>query len=215
MTSLDFSPSALRVRSVAVLLGVYAMAATFGGACSNDEAKQAALEAAKKRVLRGADRYPNEGLIITKADLNRDGLHDMYSVYQEETEGEGSQAKTTRTLMRKEIDVNYDGQIDVWRHYNKGGLVTQEDSDYNFDGRVDAVSYFDKGVRVRTESDTDGDDTPDVFKFYKGDILLRIERDTDSNGNIDYWEFYERGALDRIGRDTTGDGNIDAWDSRR
>ncbi len=194
-----------------VLVALLALPTASLVGCSGAEVK-GDKKPKKPQVLRGADRYPNEGLIVVKADLNADSIPDVYSVYEEKPAEGGAQPE--RVLARKEIDVNFDGAVDIWRHYNDGDKLTKEELDYNFDGRVDAVNFFDKGALVRKELDVEFDQAPDVFKFYKDGELIRVERDTDNNGRIDYWEYYERGVLDRIGRDNNGDGRVDTWQER-
>ena len=193
-----------------LLLLCVAATLLIGAACSGGSGARGRGFPARDHVMRGADRYPNEGLSIVKADLNKDSIPDVYSVYQEE-EGKDD---PVRKLVRKEIDVNFDGSVDIWRHYNKAEALIREELDYNFDGRVDAVNFFDKGALVRKEMDVEFDQAPDVFKFYKSGELVRIERDTDNNGQVDHWEYYERGNLDRIGRDQSGDGKVDIWEER-
>lgn len=180
--------------------------------CSGDKAAQKDGANPANRVMRGADRYPREGLIVVKADLNNDRIPDVYSIYREQTpEGGG---EPTRQLIRKEVDVNFDGSLDIWRHYNDAEAVIKEEMDYNFDGRVDAINYYDQGQLVRKEIDVEFDQAPDVFKHYKNNELVSVERDTNNDGRLDYWEYYERGVLDRIGRDTNGDGSVDTWQER-
>jgi hypothetical protein len=200
------NPLAASTRSAAILSALLALTA-----CGGDKGAQQD-EALASRVMRGADRYPREGLIAVKADLNNDRIPDVYSVYREETpEGGGEPA---RQLIRKEIDVNFDGTLDIWRHYNDEELVIKEELDYNFDGRVDAINYYDQGQLVRKEIDVEFDQAPDVFKHYKNNQLVSVERDTNNDGRLDYWEYYERGVLDRIGRDNDGDGSVDTWQER-
>jgi len=198
----------MRLHHLLIPAALFALAAC-AGAQTTDSG-----EPGRDRILRGADRYPNEGLIIVKADLNRDNIPDVYTVYREVADESDPKAPPTRKIVRKEVDVNFDGSIDIWRHYSEAEKLQREEFDYNFDGRVDAVNTYDLGSLVKKEMDVEFDQAPDVFKFYKEGELVRIERDTDNNGEIDYWEFYERGVLDRIGTDTTGDGKADTWQNR-
>lgn len=179
--------------------------------CGGDGEKKKDKTPGTSKVLRGADRYPNEGLIVVKADLNGDTIPDVYSVYKEEAKGDDQPA---RRLVRKEIDVNFDGAVDIWRHFNESEKLIKEELDYNFDGRVDALNFFDKGKLVRKEVDVEFDQAADVFKYYKDGELIRVERDTNNDGRVDFWEYYERGILDRIGRDNNGDGRVDTWQER-
>lgn len=197
---------------VLITLTCAALAPTLG-ACSGNTNKPDD-EVRKPQILRGADRYPNEGLIVVKADLNADSIPDVYSVYKEIPYENDPERPPNRLLARKEIDVNFDGAVDIWRHYNSNEEMSKEELDYNFDGRVDAVNFFDDNKLVRKELDIEFDQAPDVFKFYKDGELIRVERDTDNDGRIDYWEYYERGVLDRIGRDNNGDGRVDTWQER-
>ncbi|MEL6177322.1 MAG: hypothetical protein AAFS10_00140 [Myxococcota bacterium] len=196
-----------------VSIGATALVATTACSGSNGEGRGFTD---RNVVLKGADRYPSEGLIIVKADLNKDGIPDVYSIYEEEEKekDDDENAKAIRKLIRKEIDVNFDGSVDIWRHYNQAELLFREELDYNFDGRVDAVNFFDKGALVRKELDVEFDQAPDVFQHYQKGELVRVERDTDNNGSIDYWEYYEQGTLDRIGQDKSGDGRADVWKER-
>lgn len=195
-----------------LLLPGLVMAALVGlSACSGGAENTKKDKVRTDRVLRGAERYPNEGLIVVKADLNSDQIPDVYSIYAEE---KSESAEPERKLTRKEIDVNFDGSIDIWRHYNSSEALIKEEVDLDFDGRINAVNYFDKGSLVRKEVDVEFDQAPDVFKYYKGGELVRVERDTNNDGRVDYWEYYEKGILDRIGRDNDGDGRVDTWQER-
>ncbi|MBH24127.1 MAG: hypothetical protein CMH57_06685 [Myxococcales bacterium] len=195
---------------IALLIALAVVSASLVSACGSDQGGGGRGFTARDHVMRGADRYPTEGLIIVKADLNKDSIPDVYSVYEEDGEGDDAE----RRLIRKEIDVNFDGSVDIWRHYNQAEALIREELDYNFDGRVDAVNFFDKSMLVRKELDVEFDQAPDVFKYYKKGELVRVERDTDNNGKVDHWEYYERGTLDRIGRDQSGDGQVDVWEER-
>lgn len=189
-------------------------AAILASACAGGPDEKDGDKNRKPQVLRGADRYPTEGLIIVKADLNGDSIPDVYSVYKEIVDPQDQDKDPERELLRKEIDVNFDGSVDIWRHYNDGDNLNKEELDYNFDGRIDAINFFDRGKLVRKEMDVEFDQAPDIFKFYKDGELIRVERDSNNDGRVDYWEYYERGVLDRIGRDNNGDGRVDTWQER-
>lgn len=188
------------------------LSASLWAACTSASDGAGGVAGAGDRVLRGADRYPDEGLIVVKADLNNDRIPDVLSVYREQAARRGE--APTRALLRKEVDVNFDGAADVWRHYGPGEELLREELDYSFDGRVDAVHHYEQGQLVRKEIDIEFDQAPDVFKYYQNNELIRVERDTNNDGRIDYWEYYERGLLDRVGRDNNGDGRVDTWQER-
>ena len=197
-----------------IIFALFGALALQASGCKSGPEKKNEDKVREPQVLRGADRYPTEGLIVVKADLNNDTIPDVYSIYKEIQDPQDDEAEPERELLRKEIDVNFDGAVDIWRHYNNGDTLSKEELDLKFDGRVDAVNFFDKGQLVRKEVDVEFDQAPDIFKFYKNGQLVRIERDSNNDGRVDYWEYYERGVLDRIGRDNNGDGRVDTWQER-
>src|SRR6202521_3362175 len=52
-------------------------------------------------------------------------------------------------------DQNGDGRPDVWRVYDRQGLLSEVTADTNFDGRSDVHEYYEHGALVRRESDGD------------------------------------------------------------
>ena len=152
-----------------------------------------------------------KGLKILRFDVNRDKRPDIWKYYKKE---QGEDNKDIEVLVRKEIDLNADGQVDVIRFYDASGIVTHEKLDMDFDHRFDVVNYYKDGVLVRKELDLNFDMRPDLFKFYKKNKLLRLESDKDWDGIIDYWEYYEGDKLDRVGYDIDGDGKVDRMERR-
>jgi len=121
---------------------------------------------------------------VTEFDLNGDKKADVWT-YTITVKGEDG--KDVERVSRKELDINWDGKVDISRNYDEREQISREALDLDFDGKVDQVNYYEKGKLVRKERDTNGD------------------------GKIDYWEYWEGDQVDRIGVDLDGDGNVDKW----
>ena len=145
---------------------------------------------------------------VVQYDLNRDGKPDVweYSVTVKDADGHA-----TERVVRKEMDLNFDGKVDAVYWYDDKGEKVREQLDLDFDGKVDETIFFEKGQVVRKERDLNGDGKVDTWLFYERGQLVRKERDTKGSGRVDYWEFWENGQIDRIGEDLDGDGNVDRW----
>lgn len=151
---------------------------------------------------------PEEGHILEEVDLNGDQQPDIYNYYRE-------RSNASRLLLRKEVDLNLDGRVDIISHFDDDGTLQKEEMDGDYDGRIDWVDHYRNGVRVMSEYDTDFDGRPNVYKYFakkaNGSTHLdRKERDTNGDGNIDYWERFDvDGQVIRTARDTDGDGKMD------
>ena len=138
-------------------------------------------------------------------DLNGDKRADVFNYYK------AGDAPDSELMVRKEIDLNFDGRTDVTQTWDDGRM-TKEEIDADFDGRKDWTDYYDvEGARSHAEWDTDFDGRPDLTRYFKEGKLSKVEMDTDGNGAVDYWEYYEGGVMKRSGWDTDGDGKIDKW----
>ena len=156
-----------------------------------------------------ADFAKKNGYELRRFDLNRDDDPAIFKFYRVEFAEDGS--LTVEDLVRKDVDINHDGLIDVSRFFDEYQQLTEERSDLDFDGRVDTVGYYEGGALARKEIDINYDGVADVVKRYKGGALYVIEADQKGARKIDTWEYYEKDKLDRIGRDTDGDGSVDFW----
>ena len=136
-------------------------------------------------------------------DLNKDGKPDAYQFSRIIDE--------QPVVVRKEVDINFDGKIDLVRDLSDKGELVDERLDNDFDGKIDLVVFFERGAIVRKEYDTNFDAKVDVWRFFDKGAMLREEADLDYNGQVDYWEYFEGGKLDRVGIDRNGDGNVDEW----
>ncbi len=148
-------------------------------------------------------------LTVKMYDLFHSGHADVWEYYEPIT---GPDGKPAQRLVRKEMDLNDDGKVVVWRWYNDKEQVIKEALDLDFDGKVDEIIYFDeRGEPIKKELALDFKGKPNTWKYYEKGKLVRVERDTKGTGKVDTWEYWEGGKVDRIGIDTDGDGVVDQW----
>ena len=143
-------------------------------------------------------------------DLNGDGKADLLRIYVLR-QAAGEAARPERLLARQEIDLNFDDQIDVRRHFNEQGLVLREEMDLDFDGRFDAVDHYAGGVLYRRDMALNFEGRASIVKYYENNVLIRKERDTTGSGRMDTFEYYDKGRLTRVGRDNDGDGTPETY----
>ena len=145
---------------------------------------------------------------VVEFDLNGDKKPDVWTYTVKAKTPEG---KDYDRLVRKELDINWDGKVDIARSYDAKEQIESERLDLDFDGKVDQVNYYEKGVIVRKESDLNSSGKFSLWRFYEKGKLVRKERDTNGDGKVDYWEYWEGDQVDRVGEDLDGDGNVDKW----
>lgn len=169
-------------------------------------------------------RYTNEDAIIKPFDINNDKTIDMWKIYTREKALIDEETGKIR-LLRKEVDTNFDGKVDIWLYYNVNENLTKEERDTRFENNVDNVLFYDNGRVVRSESftieanrednDALGDAShrkPNIIKTFRNGVMTRIERDNNADGILDEWEIYDaNGKLVQIGQDSNGDGKVDIW----
>lgn len=161
----------------------------------------------------GGFSRPEPGQGITEVDTNGDQRTDLVKIWSGPPNAVPPNEDGTPgvALLRKEVDLNHDGKVDVWSTYGPDGDVTRQAYDLDFDGRIDVIAHYEKGVVVRKEVFQSSGDEPDTFKYYEKGLLQRVERDRNGDGRIDTWEYWEGEQIDRIGEDLDGDGNVDKW----
>ena len=162
----------------------------------------------KEKKSAKLSRCSPEGKRVVELDLNRDKQPDVWNLYASKIEG----GAKVDLMSCKAIDLNFDGRRDVWKYYNDAGSLVREEMDLDFDGRIDLVTIRRAGKIHKQEMDTNYDGKTDIFKHFEEGQLVRVDRDSNYNGKIDYWEYYEGGQLDRIGYDRDGDSRVDHWD---
>jgi len=159
-------------------------------ACSDPE-----KERLKNTTIPTYDKTTGRLIEITY-DRNKNGKIDTW------TEMQGAKP------LRSRIDLDEDGKIDRWEHYDDKGSLTKVGFSRKQDGHEDAWAYSGPDGKVaRVETSSTGDEHKiDRREFYEGDGLARAEEDTDVNGKVDRWETYDSGALKTAAMDEDGDG---------
>lgn len=163
----------------------------------------AVVDGGAKRIP--ADDFDYDAHQQRPLDLNKDGIPDAYQ-YSRVVDDQPA-------IFRKEVDINFDGKIDLIRSFNKKGDLVAERLDHDFDGRIDVVNHFEKGVIIKKEYDTNFDSNVDLWRYFDKGTIARKEADLNHDGKVDYWEYYEEGKLDRIGVDRDSDGEVDEWET--
>ena len=192
------------VRQWSVVVGILAFTQLACGGATQNGAIRTGMAALGAQV-------GSQGHYLELYDLNGDGEADLWKVHTE-TPGETEEAVPVRQLIRKDMDLNFDGKVDVRQHLDAQLVVVREVMDLDFDGTFEAVVYYEAGILTRRELDLNFDGKPDVVKHYVDGKLVRKERSSRSSGVMDTWEYYESGRLMRIGRDRDGDGQPEVFD---
>lgn len=164
--------------------------------------------------------YTEDGMKGERFDLNLDGTADIVKwVRYRDRSGQllaDARLKEPRgeyveVIMRKEMDTNLDGKMDVIRNYNRRGALTGEQIDTEFDGILETEATIVDGKVTRITIDLNGDGKPESTRYYRNGQLQRIERDPNGDGLTNSWSHFENQALTRIGTDYDGDGGVDDW----
>lgn len=145
---------------------------------------------------------------VTRYDLNHDSKPDIFSYA---ITAKGEDGKELERVVRKELDLNFDGKIDITRYYDDAEQVEKEGYDLDFDGKLDLINFYEKGVCVRKERDLNYDGRTDLWLYLEKGHIARKERDNNGDGKVDYWEYWENDVVDRVGEDLDGDGTVDKW----
>lgn len=189
-------------QTVTALLGI--LGATFFVACGGsgpdaEDASDVEVREIEPMVRIACPSGDDEKLI----DANRDGRANIRQVYEDGRE------------LCVEIDMNFDGRIDVTRLFDGSGKIELEQHDFDFDGRLDQQAFYAEGKMVRKELDTDFDNMIDTWLWCSGAAVDRLERDRHHTGQVDTWEAYEKGRLAGINYDNNNDGKIERWETYR
>src|SRR5712671_5827017 len=108
------------------------------------------------RKLEPLKRQKCDGDQEQLVDVNNDGIADLRHVF------DGGKA------VCDEIDLNFDGRIDLTRSFGKDGKVQYEQYDLDFDGKLDQQSFYENGQLSRKELDTNFDRMIDTWVFCQG-----------------------------------------------
>lgn len=184
----------MRTTLALLVAGGFGLSAGCGGGETRDDS--ARLPRARHHNL---DRT---GTTVHRADLNRDGETDQW-VYRRDGQ-----------LVWAERDIDFNGRIDIWEHFDAEGRLVEQEMNLDFDDQIDVVrSYRDDALR-RRELATGFDGRFEMVKYYDGEgNVLRVERDSDDDGRMDTWEYFDDNEVVRVGHDTDGDGTPEFDDS--
>lgn len=165
-----------------------------------------------------SDEITEDGLVIRRVDIDLDGEADTFEYFRAEdalgqpvTEYEDLlyERYDDLVIVRKEMDVNLDGALDLRREYGPGAQLLREEFDVDFDGTFDTTNFYEEGVLSQRSNDTDGDGVAESIIYFREGAIHRIETDVTGEGETDEWEYFENDRLVRVGIDLNGDGVID------
>jgi hypothetical protein len=114
---------------------------------------------------------------VANEDISGDGRPDVFYISERGAEG--------AVLVRQEVDLNWDGKVDVRTWLNPEGQITHEEMDGDFDGYVDWVDYYSGDARIRAEVDTDYDHSMDLVLYFEGNDIVRRMRDNDGDKQME------------------------------
>ncbi|MBI4815722.1 MAG: hypothetical protein HY791_05680 [Deltaproteobacteria bacterium] len=145
----------------------------------------------------------NRSQNVKTADVDGDGRPDMWKFYGDV----GGKSQVTR----QDLDLNWDGRVDVCRFFEVTGKAKREEADLDYDGKIDEVSDYTDGVVTMKKRDRDHDGRPDIIRRYDRGRLAAKEMDTNGDGDMDRFEEWKDGRMERVGDDQNHDGKVDRW----
>ena len=161
-----------------VLVSVGCHRGTETGIASPDAVRRAEPQPLVRQECKGGD--------VQTVDANGDGTPDIRHHV--------SGGKRTCS----EIDMNFDGRVDVARFYAGDGSVKLEQHDFDFDGKLDEQAHFAGGALKTKELDTNYDGLIDTWLWCNGPFIERAERARRKAGKVDVLESYNNGLLAEI-----------------
>jgi len=108
-------------------------------------------------------------------------------------------------VVRKELDLNWDGKVDISRTYDEREQIVQEASTWTSTARS-TRSTTTKGRHRPQGANMLSTGKPTSWLFYEKGKLVRKEKDTNNDGKVDYWEYWEGDQVRSSGEDLDGDG---------
>ena len=197
-------------------LGALVAVAGLAGCSSQGPTQKPSPEASGAGAADGGLAAPGQGPApgesVHTEDTNGDGRPDVRITTRKVKGPDGADVER---VVRRELDINYDGTFDVTKDYDvsrpaeEGEVLAREQVDSDLNGKPDTLTVYEKGLVVRQERDLDGDGRPEVWVHYVGGRQTLTERDTNGDGRADYWEYWKEGRVERIAEDKDGDGKPD------
>jgi hypothetical protein len=148
-----------------------------------------------------------------KGDVNGDGKPDVWNYYKEVADPNDA-TSTTKILVKKEADLNFDNKKDIVREFDDDGVLLREEADLDYDGNIDQVNLYDNGILTEKQLFRGKAGAVFIWKFFKDGKLARLHRDDTGDGKADYCELWYAGEkLSKKGWDKTGNGECDYWEN--
>lgn len=209
----------MKIQSKILWLLISVMLSVTACASSKKDAKMMSYKEARENL-----RFDNADTKKQVFDINGDAQVDMWKFYRyhktADTEGIGE-----LMIIRKELDVNFDGRVDRIMYYNAKEELTREEIDSNFDNHIDRIYHYDSGLLIKTEfyrklcnamlidePMPGGTRYPDLIRYYRKGIMTREEIDEKCTGHsTNVTIFNAEGTVTQTGEDLNGDGIIDIW----
>ncbi len=194
-----------RALAFIVLTGTACAATSCGHSSNAVSGQQVGLPASAAPV---AQERTADGRVAERSDINGDGRVDVFLLADEVM---GPDNKLRKVPVRKEVDLNADGKVDLTQYFDEG-VVAREELDLDFDGRVDKVARY-KDERVESEELSSlFDGRFDVRRYYENGVLVLKQVDTRRNGLFDEFQYFVGNKLARIGWDRDGDGKPELFE---
>lgn len=198
------------------------MASVILGACGAKQPERVEVLYVNAHENEVRQEFTDDGLLKESFSVRREKHEDSW-YYSQPLDDDGaviSQANlqelrpsdiSKKRPVRRELDLNGDGRIDLVRLYDEDGKLKSDEVDSDFDGTFDRILYYRDAHITRREIDADQDGRFEEVRQYIKGALFRVERDTTGDGKPDFWMFFKEGVLERAGIDVDGDGIIDEW----
>ena len=117
-------------------------------------------------------------------------------------------------LVKKEVDGNKDGIMDVEEYYDPNSRLVERRWDLHTEGvpqKSMKFFYNDKDVLEKGIGDTNNDGKPDIWIEYKDKAISSLQRDADFDEKVDFWGTYLSGKISKAEIDTNKDAKPDKW----
>src|SRR5258708_39559607 len=105
--------------------------------------------------------------------------------------------------LRSRIDLDEDGKIDRWEHYDDKGALLKVGFSRQQDGRPDAWAFpGPDGKIVRVEISSTADEKKvDRWEYYEAGVVVRGGEEGNGDGSVDKWEEHESRATETVALD--------------
>jgi hypothetical protein len=132
----------------------------------------------------------------TAFDSNGDGRADTWAEYD-------------RDRLVHSFDTNFDGRRDEWTFHDASGAPERRELDLDRDGRVDGWEHFQDGLIARGEYDNDGDGKLDEWTEYRFSQPVERAWSFGNDGVVDKKALYRNGRKFRERYDRDRDGSFE------